>query len=931
MANRFLNNIKINDSYELPPADGTEDQIITTDGAGQLSFVDQSTINAGNAEHVVIYAKNTSGSQINKGTPVYITGTVGATDTVTIAPADAGNSSHMPAVGLLDDTLTNNAFGYVITGGFMDNITTDPIDGDQPASNDTVYVKVGGGLTLTKPIGPGGLIQNIAKVGKVSGGNSGSLIVSSILRTNDIPNLTAGKIWVGTANNTAESTVVHLDETSGRMGINTNSPDTNLEIEQSGTPGIKFNNTAGVFPTFGSITAYSNTTYRGGLTWASTPVQNGARITYVGFPSGVQTTGTFEVGANFVDTSINNGSMVTRLTTTGLGIGTTSPSRTLSVKASSSSMVADFRSNSGNNSFVSFSNNASTADQVRLGSTSGNLVLSTNYTERMRITSTGNVGIGTASPQKLLEVKSITAYNSTLRLQTSAHNWDIQGGETGYSSTAFALDYDGTTFFRAMGITDSRFSGGLSVGTINATPPTGGLYVAGNVGIGTTSPSDKLEVYGGNLIINDGTSKSRLRPSDLYMQQAGVIKAWLRADGNSYLNGGNVGIGTTSPGQKLHVNGNIRVGDSADVVFSNRFYALSNAHVYLVANSGYDLKFYAGGTEKMVVNSSGNVGIGTNSPSQKLDVNGNIQATGTRSISSLFDANNYMRLESNSSGGVLKGTDGGVIKTLVRTYGDSYFNGGNLGIGTTSPNHELVVEGAASPNIELKNSNYSNGGFILNRANYGHQWKWWAESNVMYFGFSTDESTYSTKLAIESSGDVGIGTTSPSYKLDVTGEGRFTGDLRCLSLIQTSQRDQKENINDIDKSKAKAIPFKEYTYKSSIDGLSRKRYGVIAEDIENDYPELVHVGPDGIKGINYIDLLVKRVAELEKELDDVSLTPGPKGDTGATGPQGPVGTNGTNGNDHLKNVQSIAFNQRSGQLEITIEGYKSPFKFNPAK
>lgn len=67
---------------------------------------------------------------------------------------------------------------------------------------------------------------------------------------------------------------------------------------------------------------------------------------------------------------------------------------------------------------------------------------------------------------------------------------------------------------------------------------------------------------------------------------------------------------------------------------------------------------------------------------------------------------------------------------------------------------------------------------------------------------------------------------------------------------------------------------------------------------------------------------------------------GDKGDTGATGPQGPqgpAGTNGTNGkngvngNDHLKNVQSITFNEKTGQLEITIEGYKDPFKFNPAK
>jgi hypothetical protein len=977
------------------------------------------------------------------------------------------------------------------------------------------------------------------------------------MRTNDVPNLPTGRIWVGDGN-TIVSDVVYLDETNGHMGIGTTSPNDNLEIKSTTIPRIRLNSTDTSFPTFGSITAYNNTTYRGELSWANNPVQAGAKITYIGFPLGSQTTGTFEVGADFVATTISNGSMVTRLNTTGLGIGTTSPgeklhvdgsirvgdtndvvyadkfftvsnanlhiganngydtvffngpadermritstgnvgigtnspnrkihivsseyvigdfvrstgtnaylsfqdqttsgsgfvgvgaagndlllrsgnlervrvisngnvgigttnpARRLEVYDSSSSIISQFRSGSGTSSFICFANDGSTADQVRIGSISTNLVLSTNYTERMRVDSSGNVGIGTTSPNAKL------------------HVYNTGNGEIEVERASGALINIQAQSAKGVIGTDSNHT--LSLKTNSSERLT--ILNTGNVGIGTTSPSQKLDVVG-SAQITDDIYLGR------YIFHDGDTNTWLgfpstdsfvvRTNGSDrfYINSsGNVGIGTNSPSSKLQVNGDLTVGDDSTVgSFINviaagasqdagiRFGSESNtdskAAIY-TNTSNSDLHFDVTESTRMLIDSgTGNVGIGTTSPQEKLHVQnyttgeshqamfkGGAVTVGDYSYISLNNGygaeyNKEVRLaavseqsNSNKTGfAILTSPDstGASGHERLRVTAD-----GNVGIGTTSPGHELVVQGTSSPNIELKNSNYSNGGFVLNRTNYTQQWKWWAEYNQMYFGFATDESTYSNKMTIQSGGNVGIGTTSPSdrlevaaansqlrltdtddskftqfsyssgklvvrnnstttttnqftldldgkmgigttspsYKLDVTGEGRFTGDLRCLSLIQTSQRDQKKDIADIDKSKAKAIPFKEYKYKSSIDGSERKRYGVVVEDIEDDYPELVHTDADGIKGINYIDLLVKRVAELEKELEDISLTPGPKGDTGATGSQGPAGANGTNGNDHLKNVQSIAFNEKSGQLEITIEGYKGPFRFNPAK
>lgn len=162
---------------------------------------------------VLVEVKNTSGGSLTKGTPVYITGTVGASHVLQIAAADASTSAKMPATGLLYQDLAVNEFGHVIVTGLMTNITTSPIDGVVPTVNQTIYVKAGGGLTLTKPTGTN-LIQNVGKVGRVNGGGAGSIAVANIQRTNDIPNIAQNNFWVGNASGVPTAVTMSGDATN---------------------------------------------------------------------------------------------------------------------------------------------------------------------------------------------------------------------------------------------------------------------------------------------------------------------------------------------------------------------------------------------------------------------------------------------------------------------------------------------------------------------------------------------------------------------------------------------------------------------------------------------------------------------------------------------------------------------------------------------
>jgi len=191
----------------LTGSDATTDDVTLAAGSNITitETGDTITLSSEGTDQVRIECKNTSGGTLTKGTPVYITGTVGTSNRVEVSAADASSASTMPATGLLLQDLANNGEGYLVTGGVLKNLTTDPIDGVTPSENDTIYVKSGGGLTTTKPTGTA-LIQNVGKVGRVNSSSAGSIVVSSIIRSNDIPNIQQNYFWLGNSSGVPTAT-----------------------------------------------------------------------------------------------------------------------------------------------------------------------------------------------------------------------------------------------------------------------------------------------------------------------------------------------------------------------------------------------------------------------------------------------------------------------------------------------------------------------------------------------------------------------------------------------------------------------------------------------------------------------------------------------------------------------------------------------------
>jgi microcystin-dependent protein len=321
------------------------------------------------------------------------------------------------------------------------------------------------------------------------------------------------------------------------------------------------------------------------------------------------------------------------------------------------------------------------------------------------VNSSGNVGIGTTSPQgKLHVVQNPPNPSNDYALKVSGDCAGIHVNVNGISTTSNNIP-------RPFGVvTELNIPSGMRAnngGGFNAelrTSQAGGIpYVLGGL-FGVNDDGDKnaraLTLYLQNAEANDYGLELKCDDPSYAIYSPGTGKVYFE---------GNVGIGTTGPGAKLDVVGGGIQTDSY-FAFSNVEQVSTTHSVYINAPRPDNFGIFTNKAERVTVDKNGNVGIGTTEPEGILEVAGDLSVAGdagiiVHNISTVNNNADAIRIVDDATGqiryrntvGHQFGVDpsGNPSYYLTNDGSNSYLNanGGNVGIGTTSPGAKLHVEG----------------------------------------------------------------------------------------------------------------------------------------------------------------------------------------------------------------------------------------------